>query len=247
MVLVSASDPDVTGLPGTDAASSVVRMLLEHLLDGDLVPGDRLPPERQLAATFDVGRSAVREALAALEILGIVEVRAGSGSYLRGTSSELLPQTLSWGLLLESHQTAELIELRTTLEVATTRMAALRIDDVGVERLAGHLDAMAGNLHDLAALVEADMRFHSELGRAARNAPTTDVLQSVRALLRVGVERAITEPDQADQTLHEHRLIYLGVAARNPDAAGAAMQVHMDSVARRILPPLSPPPSSPAG
>jgi GntR family transcriptional repressor for pyruvate dehydrogenase complex len=65
------------------------------------------------------------------------------------------------------------------------------------------------------------------------------VLQSIRALLRVGVDRAITHPSQADQTLREHEQIYLGVAARNPDAAGAAMRVHMDSVARRILPTLA--------
>lgn len=221
-------------LPDTVAASSVVRRLLDSILSGDLIPGDRLPPERQLSAALDAGRSAVREALAALEILGVVEVRPGSGSYLRGTSSELLPQTLSWGLLIESHDTAELLELRTTLEVATARAAARRIDAAGVARLAEHLEDMRRNAGDVSALVDADMRFHLELGIAAGNAPTTGVLRSLRALLRVGVDRAITEHEQALKTLHEHELIHLGVAEHDPDAAGAAMQVHMDSVARRI-------------
>lgn len=225
-------------LPGTATASSVARRLIEYLLSTDVKPGDRLPPERQLSVEFDVGRSAIREALAALEMLGVVEVRHGSGSYLRSISSELLPQTLSWGLLLEGHQTAQLIELRTTLEVATTRAAAARVTDEEITALAGHFETMTSNRHDVEALVEADMRFHNLLGIAAANPPMASVLQSIRALLRVGVDRAITHPSQADQTLREHEQIYLGVAARNPDAAGAAMRVHMDSVARRILPTL---------
>lgn len=223
-------------LPGDATVSAVVRRLLDSFQGGQIRPGDRLPPERQLSASLGVGRSAVREALAALEILGVVEVRPGSGSYLRSTSSDLLPQTLSWGLLLESQQTAHLIELRTTLEVATTRAAAERISDEGIARLATHLATMAENIDDIQALVEADMLFHVELGRAADNPPMTGVLQSVRALLRVGVDRAITEPGQAQQTLHQHELIHLAVAERDPDAAAAAMRVHMDSVARRILP-----------
>lgn len=223
-------------LPGTAAASPVVRKLLDFFLSGAIQPGDRLPPERQLATMFDVGRSAVREGLAALEILGVVEVKAGSGSYLRGTSSELLPQTLSWGLLLEGHQTAQLIDLRTTLEVATARAAAARISDDAAARLTEHLSAMKANTEDYRLFVEADMRFHHELGVASDNEPMAGVLTALRALLRVGVDRAVTQLPQVLQTIREHDMIHLGVIEHDPDAAGAAMRVHMDSVARRILP-----------
>src|SRR5690554_6170656 len=88
-------------LSGSTPVSAVAKRLLEIFTRGDIEPGTRLPPERQLSASLGVGRSAVREALAALELLGIVDVRPGSGTYLRGSASELLPQTLSWGLMLD--------------------------------------------------------------------------------------------------------------------------------------------------
>ena len=96
-------------LPTGTPVSEVARRMLDLFTGGSIAAGTRLPPERQLAATLGVGRSAVREALAALEILGIVDVRPGSGTYLRGAASELLPQTLRWGLLIGERNTAELL------------------------------------------------------------------------------------------------------------------------------------------
>lgn len=84
----------LNALPAGSPVTEVARRLLDLFTGGGIAPGTRLPPERQLAATLEVGRSAVREALAALEILGIVDVRPGSGTYLRGSASDLLPQTL---------------------------------------------------------------------------------------------------------------------------------------------------------
>src|SRR3712207_5631910 len=90
----------LSSLPAGSAVSLVATKLLDLFTSGSVAPGTRLPPERQLAAALEVGRSAVREALAALEILGVVDVRPGSGTYVRGTVSELLPQTLRWGILM---------------------------------------------------------------------------------------------------------------------------------------------------
>ena len=89
--------------------SEVAERLLAYFTSGDIAVGTRLPAERTLAASLGVGRSAVREALAALEILGIVIVRPGSGTYLRDGVSELLPRTLSWGLMLGAPRTRELV------------------------------------------------------------------------------------------------------------------------------------------
>src|SRR6478736_9405112 len=115
-------------LPSGTPVSEVARRLMDLFTGGDIEAGTRLPPERHLAASLGVGRSAVREALAALEILGIVDVRPGSGTYLRGSASDLLPQTLRWGLLIGDRNTAELIELRSGLEIYVARLAAARAD-----------------------------------------------------------------------------------------------------------------------
>src|SRR5690349_3940309 len=115
-------------LPSGTPVSEVARRMLDLFTGGSIAAGTRLPPERQLAATLGVGRSAVREALAALEILGIVDVRPGSGTYLRDSVSELLPRTLSWGLMLGAPRTRDLVELRSGLEVQAAQLAAERID-----------------------------------------------------------------------------------------------------------------------
>lgn len=222
-------------IPSGSAAAAVATRLLEQFTSGALAAGTRLPPERQLAASLDVGRSAVREALAALEILGIVDVRPGSGTYLRGTASELLPKTLSWGIMIGDKETAHLVDVRGALEIYAARLAVDRMSDAAVERLSEHLDHMRAALPDLGAFVEADLQFHLELAAATDNTVLLDLLQSIRSLLRVWVERAVATEQQATDAIAEHTAVYLAIKARDADAAASAMATHMHTAADRLL------------
>jgi GntR family transcriptional repressor for pyruvate dehydrogenase complex len=230
----------IGSLAGSSPVSAVAKRLLETFTRGDIEPGTRLPPERQLAATLGVGRSAVREALAALELLGIVDVRPGSGTYLRGSASELLPQTLSWGLMLDEPRTKELIEVRGALEIYAARLAASRISGEALERLKGHLDDMRAHLSNLNAFVEADLQFHSELARSIDNTVLLDLLQSIRSLLRVWADRAVQQPEEAKVAIEEHAAVYAAIATRDPDAAASAMAVHMNTAGARLAGSVTP-------
>ncbi|MDQ1218399.1 FadR/GntR family transcriptional regulator [Microbacterium arborescens] len=233
----SDGSPDLAAslaaLPARTPVSEVARRLLDLFTSGDVAPGTRLPPERQLAATLEVGRSAVREALAALEILGIVDVRPGSGTYLRGAASELLPQTLRWGLLIGERNTHELIELRSGLEIYVARLAAAAD---GSGDLEAHVERMRSTLADLGAFARADLAFHHELARIAGNAMLIDLLHVVRSLLQVYADRAVHDDEQARRALAEHEEIARAVAAGDEDAAASAMAAHMATAARRIAP-----------
>ena len=224
------------------AMAEVTRRLLDYIASGAIAQGDRLPPERQLSEVMGVGRSAVREALAALEILGIVTVRPGSGTYLSGGTSELLPQTLSWGILLRADKTRELIQVRHGLEVQAARLAASNATPSSRRLLAEHTATMEQSLADFEAFVAADMLFHQEIAAAAGNILLRDMLQSVRSLIRVWVERALNDAEHAKLTLSEHRAILSAIDARDPEAAAAAMNRHMHSAAQRLLPTLDTPP-----
>jgi len=224
----------LTSLPSGSAVSAVATRLLELFTSGAIESGTRLPPERQLAASFQVGRSAVREALAALELLGIVDVRPGSGTYLRGSASELLPQTLSWGMMLGEPLTRELIEVRGGLEIYAVRLAAERMPDAALDELAHHLEVMRGSVDNLSVFVEADIRFHLEIARSTNNKVLLDLLQSVRALLRVWVDRALEDPGHAQVALDEHTEVYNALRTRDPDAAATAMSRHMQTAGRRL-------------
>ena len=216
------------------AVSAVAKRLLEIFTRGDIEAGTRLPPERQLATTLGVGRSAVREALAALELLGIVDVRPGSGTYLRGSASELLPQTLSWGLMLDEPKTRELIEVRGALEIYAARLAATRMTDEGIASLAARVDDMRANIDNLSVFVDADLQFHLELARSTDNTVLLDLLQSIRSLLRVWVDRAVQDPGEALTAIEEHAAVQAAIATRDPDAAASAMAVHMHTAGRRL-------------
>jgi GntR family transcriptional regulator, transcriptional repressor for pyruvate dehydrogenase complex len=221
-------------LPSGSPVSEVARRLLDLFTGGSIAPGTRLPPERQLATTLGVGRSAVREALAALEILGIVDVRPGSGTYLRGAASELLPQTLRWGLLIGERNTAELLELRSGLEIFVARLAASRAADAVVADLDVALERMRESLGDLRRFAAADLAFHHALAAAAENAALIDLLHVVRSLLQVYADRAVHDEDEARTAIAEHDAVLAAVRARDEDAAASAMAAHMATATARL-------------
>ncbi len=217
------------------AVSAVTRRLLDLFSSGAVETGARLPAERHLAQQLGVGRSAVREALAALELLGVVSVRPGSGTYLKGSVSELLPQTLSWGLWLGQPKTLELIEVRQVLEVHVARSAARHATADQIAGINETLAVMEAAQNDFDRFVTADMRFHQLLAEAADNSLLDGLLTTARSLIRVWVERAVRDSAHTRLTFVEHTAIARAVEAGDPDAAGAAMTRHMDSARGRLL------------
>ncbi len=161
-------------------------------------------------------------------------MRPGSGTYLRDQTSELLPTTLSWGLMLNAARTRELIEVRGGLEIQAAAYAAERATDADVEKLRGYIEVMADSLEDLDAFLQADIRFHLQIAVSADNVVLKDLLQSTRSLLRLWVERGLTEKDQAEAAYREHRAVFRAIEARDPNAALAAMRDHMATAADRV-------------
>jgi GntR family transcriptional repressor for pyruvate dehydrogenase complex len=167
--------------------------------------------------------------------MGIVEVKPGSGTYLRGMDSELLPKTLSWGLMLGEPKTRELIEVRRVLECEASRLCAAKIDDAALGRLEGYLAGMKDNLDNLEAFVEADLHFHLEIAAAAGNIVLLELLQSIRSLLRVWVDRALHDRQGGVRALEEHTRVFEAISRRDPEGAFAAMADHMETAGGRLL------------
>jgi len=222
--------------------SLVARRLLDEVTAGDHPAGTRLPSERRLAESLGVGRSAIREAIAVLEVLGIVEVRVGSGTYVRGTISDLLPQAIDWGLMLGERHTLDLVETRQHLEAVTARLAAQRATDADVAQLRARLERMRETAESVAEFTEADVEFHLEVARIAGNTVLRDILHSVRALLRVWIQRAVGADGDTTATLAEHVAVFEAVERKDPEAAAAAMWTHMESASARLQRSLTAPP-----
>jgi GntR family transcriptional regulator, transcriptional repressor for pyruvate dehydrogenase complex len=216
----------------------VAKRLLEHLLSGEVAVGDRLPPERELAAALGVGRSAVREATQALGLLGVLEVRQGAGTFVRGTTSDLLPRVLEWGLLLGDRGVRDLVETRTAIEVAIAGLAATRAEPQDL----ADLDALVRRMRSEVdrgpeAMVELGLAFHLRLAEAARNDVLAGLLRSLGELLRVWARqlRASGSGQEGMQLrIDQHEAIVGACRAADAQAAEDAMRRHLSSSLARL-------------
>lgn len=216
------------------ANSELARKLLEYLLSGDVLPGQRLPGERALSEALGVGRAALREAIKSLSLLGVVEQRQGDGTYLSRTQSDLLPKVIEWGLLLGQNEIDGLIEARYHLEVTLAGLAAERRDDASLARLRTLISEMRSSGKDHGKYVAADINFHLEIATASGSPVLAGVLGNVRSLLQVWAERVITAAGETKTSLAMHTPILDAIEAQDVSAAHTAMRAHMDRATRRL-------------
>jgi GntR family transcriptional repressor for pyruvate dehydrogenase complex len=209
--------------------ADVVQHVVQSTVALGMAPGDRLPPERRLTEMLGVGRSPLREALKCLDILGFIEIRQGDGTYLAANASQVLPQVVSWGLLLGTREAQELIEARYYIEVTLARLAATRRGPDVAGRLTELLAEMA-NASTPEAFASADTAFHLEIAHAAQNPPLASVLESVKSLLDVWVVRVVEATPDRDDLVTQHRRIAEAIAAADPDAAANFMGEHIAAV-----------------
>ena len=218
--------------PLTRAGGSVADDILHHLerliVTGTLAPGERLAPERTLAAGLGVSRSALREALSRLEATGLLERRQGRGTQV----SEAVPLTSVFTSYLEKDaaEFSASAELRTVVEPQVARLAATRIDDSQLAALGDLLEESSVST-DADRSVSLDVAFHVGIARATRN----QLLASLSELtVAWTVEARVYShlEEHGRQLSHNgHTRILRALTARNADAAEAAMRVHLDEIA----------------
>lgn len=211
----------------------LTRRLLDYILKGNVRPGEKIPAERQLSEALGVGRSAIREAIKALTVLGILEVRQGYGTYVKQTSSSLLTQSIEWGLLLGEKHTMDLVEARMLFEVDIARLAAQRWEGTELDELRDILDRMKNA--SLSDFVEADVQFHMKLCDMAKNSVLKNVLSNIRVLLRTWIQCVIDKAGETAFSYQDHYAIYEAVARRDPDGAAKAMEYHMSDASKRLI------------
>jgi GntR family transcriptional repressor for pyruvate dehydrogenase complex len=213
----------------------ITRRIVDAIRSGEFKPGNRLPPERELAQALGVSRTSVREALKYLTLMGLLEVRLGDGTYLREDSHDAIANALDLGLLLRQGSAQHLIEARTFIEAKLAELAAERGSLADLNEIDAAFERMVANVSDLERFLEADVRFHLIVGHAAGNPVLERVLQTIRGFLRVWIEKTLDGRREAERVLAEHRAIRDAITARDPDAARAAMEAHLGSRASRLL------------
>jgi GntR family transcriptional regulator, transcriptional repressor for pyruvate dehydrogenase complex len=211
-------------------AARVVTLITER----HLKPGDRLPPERELAQAMGVSRSSLREALRALSLLGVTEMRQGDGTYLTALDPDALMRPFGLVLALSEGQLQELFEARRVIEPGLAALAATRADDDTLAALRRCADESAATVADEDAFMRADLELHGLIARAASNSILWHVIGSISGMGVASRQRTNPLPGLREQSAEDHRAIVAAIETRDPEAAAAAMLRHLENVQSRI-------------
>lgn len=212
----------------TDEAIARIRDLIKS---GGLRPGDRLPPEKELSESLGLSRNSLREAVKALEMINVLDVRRGDGTYVTNLRPSSAMDAMSFVLELQQDDTIlDLLEVRRVLESAAGAKAAARITDVQVAKLRRMVDEV-GSDSDVEALVTHDLAFHRQIAALAGNEFLGDLLDVVAGrTTRVRVWRGITQEGAIHRTLGEHAMIVAALQLRDPALVAARLTAHVSGV-----------------
>ncbi|WP_238017151.1 FCD domain-containing protein [Dactylosporangium sp. AC04546] len=208
----------------TSAAADAVRAIQEMIVDGRLVPGQRLPPERELSELLGISRPTLRETIRSLVSMNILESRHGAGTFVASLDTADLLEPLQFVMALNERTIDELFEARLVLEPA---LAALAAERAGAEQVA----ALRAALDDPDPMI-ADVRLHALLAETAGNALLAAMLETLATLGRSSRARTAQRPGVLERTAADHAAIVAAVEARDPAAARAAMTDHLTRIAR---------------
>jgi GntR family transcriptional repressor for pyruvate dehydrogenase complex len=221
----------------------IVQQIEDSILKGELTEGSQLPAERELAEQFGVSRTAVREAIKALQEKGLVDAFPGRGTFVtNGTSNSMrrsLDRIIKTG---DRDGWTYLVEVREILEPEIAALAASRADYEDLEAMREAVNAMDSAEPDSEAFIEADLDFHLALAEAAANPIVLSLIDSIVGLLREQRVRISLVEGSPQRGQRYHRSILEAIEHHDPQAARAAMQAHLWQVREdsRITPGTQP-------
>lgn len=197
-----------------------------RILSGEYAPGTRLPTISELAAEFQVSKGSIREAMRALQMVGLVRMRQGDGVYVAPAEAEFVSVPLTWGLLLNARTQRELVEVRLILEVAAADLAAHNAGIADHEAMRRAIDRLRdAGTPDAAA--DADLDFHLAVTRASGNRILTRLLEGIRDLLRPVFVGALAKDDVTRRAATYHEAVLEAIVAGDPHGARTAMSTHL--------------------
>jgi GntR family transcriptional regulator, transcriptional repressor for pyruvate dehydrogenase complex len=222
------SEPQVARTTVTERA---IQRIKDMIAGGQLLPGQRLPTEREFAADLGLSRSSMREAIRALTVLGVLEARHGAGVYVTALEPRDLLDT--FGVVAEisrGENLLHLVQVRKILEPAATATAAARIGDEALDRVRAEMTAMEKG-SSAEEIVGHDLEFHRIIVESAGNPVLSAILDGLSSrTFRARVWRGYREEGVFERTFAEHDRIYRALAERDPEGARTASAIHIAAV-----------------
>ena len=213
---------------GTTAEEVVVR-LRDMIHNGELSPGDRLPPERDLAKLLGVSRPTLRAGIRSLATVGILQSRQGAGTFVseRHESPTLDGSPLRMLSALHGFTSDEMFEARLALEMSIAGMAAERATSEQMTLMAEEITGMYASLDDPEQYLVHDMKFHQTVAAASNNRILTSLMNMVATILFDTRSKTVKRARDLKESAEQHHNIYRAMRERDPKAASHAMHDHL--------------------
>lgn len=212
----------------------IIGQIKKLIIDGKLQPGDKLLSERELAERLNVSRASVREAFSALEMMGIITIRPGEGSFVKQVSFEGMMEPLSFFLQVEIDDLFQLLEVRKILEIETAALAAERATPEDLEEIKSALACMLEEVNNGGTGENGDAAFHFSIAKAANNPVLIKVMHTISDLLAKTFRTTRQKMfliENIPTLLHQsHYEIYEAITAHNPRLARIKMKEHLNLV-----------------
>jgi GntR family transcriptional regulator, transcriptional repressor for pyruvate dehydrogenase complex len=220
---VGSEAPLFAPLARSNYSDRIIDQIRGMIADKKLLPGDKLPAERELAIQFGVSRASIREAVRSLVTMELLESRTGAGTYVTSDLHSVL-SPLSWVMSLTPDLEPDLHEARKYLEPRIAAMAAERATPEEHKKLLTHVQAMHAALGDTVRLAEADFRFHIELARSAHNRVFEEIIVGLQALLKGLIAKRISDSTARQLVCYgEHLELYEAIVAHDAERARGIM------------------------
>jgi GntR family transcriptional repressor for pyruvate dehydrogenase complex len=201
----------------------VAEQITSWISDNGLRPGDRLPPERELAARLGVSRATLSQALVALEVIGVVAVRHGDGTVVTQSRTRRIVEAIRE----HADRLPEIIDTRDALETKIAALAAVRRTDEDLRRIDEALAAMAADIDAGGRGVEGDERFHGAVTAAAHSLLLARLMDEIGDLIKETRIESLSQPERPRASLAGHRAIAEAIRSADADAASDAMHAHV--------------------
>lgn len=211
-------------------SEKVFRHILDLVRDGVLLPGQRLPSERDLAESMGVGRPSLREALRALALMRVLEIRQGEGVFVSQLTPEELLEPLHFFLSLDQHSLDALFEARKAIEPTSVEIAAQKIDDEALNSIWRAMQRGADATRNPDLFGEIDVEFHRLIFDATKNPFLIRVAQSFHELGKASRHITVGLPGVMHQAHVDHGEIFAALEARSPERAREAMLQHLINI-----------------
>ncbi|WP_026690647.1 FadR/GntR family transcriptional regulator [Alteribacter aurantiacus] len=215
--------------PANKVYLNILKELDRIIHTDNLLPGDKLPSERELAERLEVGRSSVREALRALELLDLIETRKGEGTFIQRAGGHRLAEILASFFLRDTRARQDVTETRSIIEIEAVRLACRRATEEQMEKLKHLIEQSKQTWADGVIPVEEDYLFHKALVESCHNKLMLNIWRPLVEYSKVALKESLSRSGRPEDAIHEHERILEAITSRNEEDAVQALSKHLEN------------------